>query len=240
MLGRKSKLSKKDKATSQLQASGVYSIGHGPHPYIVEDETVEAVKKKKIYGFWAGVWYTTVLSILLFWLPPFGQMIAGYVGGRKAGTPRKGMVAAFAPMSFIFLLFMLRYMGHFVTEIDVFLGLPGQGAAWLGENLPIFGPIIDFMAQYTQAFVSAMWTYEFFIYPYVLTVIFGYIGGILSLQRQKELETEGKEHPFVPLTIVNQPIGPQPQAAATGETPVIMGKVPDDWKVKKDKKKGKW
>ncbi len=236
MLGRKNKLSKKDRITKQLQDGGVYSMGHGPHPYIVENETVEAVEKKKIYGFWAGVWYTTVLSVLLFWLPPFGQMMAGYVGGRKAGTPQKGMIAALAPMSFIFLLFMLRQMGQFVTEIDLFLGLPGQGAAWMGENLPIFGPIIDFMAQYTHTFVSAMWSQEFFIYPYVLTVIFGYIGGILSLQRQRELESEGKEHPFVPLTIINQ----QPTAAGSGETPVIMGKVPDDWHVKKDKKKGKW
>ncbi len=249
MLGRKSKLSKRDSTTKQLQASGAYSMGHGPHPYIVEQETVEAVKEKKIYSFWAGVWYTTVLSILLFWLPPFGQMIAGYVGGRKAGSPRKGMIAALAPMSFIFLLFIMRHFEGFVTEIDWFLGLPGQGAEWLGTNLPIFGPIIEFMAHYTQTFVSTMWTYEFFIYPYVLTVIFGYVGGILSLQRQRELKSEGKEHPFVPLTIINQQ--PVAQAAAgNGQAPllsnngskaaVIMGKVPKDWKVKKDKKKGKW
>ena len=150
------------------------------------------------------------------------------------------MVAAFAPMSFIFLLFIMRHFEGFVTEIDWFLGLPGLGAEWIGTNLPIFGPIIEFMAQYTQTFVSAMWTYEFFIYPYVLTVIFGYVGGILSLQRQRELKSEGKEHPFVPLTIINQQ--PVAQAAGGGETPpaVIMGKVPKDWKVKKDKKKGKW
>ena len=82
----------------------------------------------------------------------------------------------------------------------------------------------------------------------MLTVIFGYVGGILSLQRQRELKSEGKEHPFVPLTIINQQ--PTAQASGGGETPllsnygskaaVVMGKVPDDWKVKKDKKKGKW
>ena len=236
MLGRKSKLSKRDSTTKQLQSSGVYSMGHGPHPYIVEEETVEAVKEKKIYGFWTGVWYTTILSILLFWLPPFGQMIAGYVGGRKAGNPRSGTLAALAPMSFIFLLFLMRYMGNFVTEIDWFLGLPGQGAEWMGTNLPIFGPIIEFMAHYTQTFVSTMWSHEFFIYPYVLTVIFGYVGGILSLQHQKELKSEGKEHPFVPLTIINQ----QPTAQATGSGEVIVGSVPGDWQVNKDKKKGKW
>ncbi len=248
LLGRKSKLSKRDSTTKQLQNSGVYSMGHGQHPYIVEEETVEAVKEKKIYGFWAGVWYTTIISILLFWLPPFGQMIAGYVGGRKAGNPRIGLLAAMAPMSLIFLLFLMRYMGNYVTEIDWFLGLPGQGAEWFGTNLPIIGPIIEFMAHYTQTFVSAMWTYEFFIYPYVLTVIFGYVGGILSQQRQKELQAEGKDHPFLPLTIINQqPMAQaQPDIAGAGDSPVkgnpsvIMGKVPKNWDMKKDKKKGKW
>jgi len=238
MLGRKDRLSRRDNTTRQLQASGVYSMGHGPHPYIVDDNTVEAVKEKKIYGFWAGVWYTTVLSILLFWLPPFGQMIAGYVGGRKGGTPRKGMIAAFAPMSLIFLLFLLRYMGNFVVEIDWLLALPGLGAEWMGVNLPVFGPVIEFISGYAHTFVSLMWFGDFFIYPYVLTVIFGYVGGILSLQHQRELELQGKDHPFVPFTFVN----PQPlaQVSDSGQTPIIMGKIPDGWNMKKDRKKGKW
>jgi len=231
----------RDKTSKQLQSGGVYSIGHGPHPYIVENETVEAVKEKKIYSFWSGVWYTSVLSILLFWLPPFGQMIAGYVGGRKAGAPWRGLAAAFAPMSFIFILFMLKYMGNFVAEIDWFLSLPGQGAEWMGANLPVMGPAIEFFSHYTQTLVSATWSYEYLIYPYALTVIFGYVGGALSLQHQRELEAQGKDHPFVPLAVVNQPgTQPQPSAAGTGETPVVMGKIPDDWRMRKDKKKGKW
>lgn len=242
MFGRKRKMNSSDEVTRQLQASGVYSIGRGPHPYIVEPETVEAVTEKKIYGFWAGVWYTTVLSIMLFWLPPLGQMIAGYVGGRKAGTPRKGMMAALAPMSLIFLLFMLRHMGSFVMEIDWFLGLPGQGAEWMAANLPVFGPIVEFMVDYAHTFINAMWSGEFFVYPYILTVIFGYVGGILSLQHQRELEAQGRQHPFLPLTIINQSTSPQarPDAAGSGDAPVVMGKIPDDWHMKKDRKKGKW
>ncbi|MDO9538245.1 MAG: hypothetical protein Q7J68_07995 [Thermoplasmata archaeon] len=252
MFGKK-KLSGQDKTTKQLQSAGVYSLGQAPHPFVVENETVEAVKTKKIYSFWSGVWYTSILSILLFWIPPFGQMIAGYVGGRKAGNPRLGMLAALAPMTIIFLLFFLRYAGQFVTEIDWFLDLPGSGAEFMSTNLPIFGPVIGFMANYVETFVSAMWSHEFFIYPYVLTVIFGYVGGILSLQHRRELEAEGKDHPFMPIAFLpaqsmGSPIQPiledapptMPSKVSEPEPEVEMGNVPKDWKLKKNKHKGKW
>jgi hypothetical protein len=254
MFGRKNKLAGQDKATKQLQSSGVYSLGHGPHPFIVQNETVEAVKTKKIYNFWSGVWYTTILSILLFWLPPFGQMIAGYVGGRKTGSPWKGALAALVPMSLIFLLFTLRYMGNFVGEIDWFLGLPVSSAVYVSTSLPVFGPVLGFMSSYIDTFITTLWSHEFVIYPYVLTIIFGYVGGILSLQRRREMEADGRDHPFIPISVVHHggPIpfdeqAPEQKAAAqeepqqrTDDPPVVKGKVPKGWKVKKDNKKGKW
>ena len=68
------------------------------------------------------------------------------------------------------------------------------------------------------------------------------MGGILSLQRQRELEAEGKDHPFIPIVAA-----PQEAVAVEGEeppekeeVPVVMGKIPDGWSMKKDKKKGRW
>lgn len=37
------------------------------------------------------------LAILLFWLPVLGPIIAGFVGGRKAGGPGAAFVAAILP-----------------------------------------------------------------------------------------------------------------------------------------------
>lgn len=37
------------------------------------------------------------LSLLLFWLPTFGPLIAGLVGGRKAGSVGRALVAVFVP-----------------------------------------------------------------------------------------------------------------------------------------------
>lgn len=38
-----------------------------------------------------------VLSILLFWLPILGPFIAGFVGGRAAGSLSNAMLAVFLP-----------------------------------------------------------------------------------------------------------------------------------------------
>ncbi len=37
------------------------------------------------------------LGLLLFWLPVFGPLIAGFVGGLKAGSIRAAIVAVFLP-----------------------------------------------------------------------------------------------------------------------------------------------
>jgi hypothetical protein len=251
MFGRKDKLAKQDKATRELQAGGVYSLGRGPHPYVLEPRTTEAIKKKKIYGFWPGVWYVTVLSLLLFWIPPFGQMIAGYVGGRKAGTPTKGLVAAFVPVSFLFFLFVLVTMGVMVEEIGWVFGLPLAGATFMATNLPVVGSFVEFGTVYIQTFVDALWSGLPFISPYILTVLFGYVGGILSLQHQREVD-EGEHSQFVPLLPVEQtpqptevqpqpmPAAPQPQPTEERAVPLVMGKKPEGWDMKRDKKRPKW
>lgn len=44
------------------------------------------------------------LSILLAWLPLLGGLIAGFVGGRKAGTVPAAIVAVIAPGILLFLI----------------------------------------------------------------------------------------------------------------------------------------
>lgn len=44
----------------------------------------------------AMIWMA-VLSLLLFWLPLLGPLIAGFVGGRAAGSASRGLLAAVLP-----------------------------------------------------------------------------------------------------------------------------------------------
>lgn len=61
-----------------------------------------------------------VLSVLLFWLPFLGPFIAGFVGGRKAGSFGNAMLAVFLPaLIFAACLFFFA---------SVLTGLPLLGA----------------------------------------------------------------------------------------------------------------
>ena len=45
----------------------------------------------------SGVFWMFLISILLFWLPFVGPLIAGVVGGKKAGNVENALMAVFLP-----------------------------------------------------------------------------------------------------------------------------------------------
>ncbi|MCW8963407.1 MAG: hypothetical protein OQL16_06375, partial [Gammaproteobacteria bacterium] len=51
-----------------------------------------------------GSIWMVVLSILLFWLPVFGPLLAGFVGGKSAGGIGGGIMAVFLPAIVMVLL----------------------------------------------------------------------------------------------------------------------------------------
>lgn len=57
-----------------------------------------------------------VLSILLFWLPILGPLIAGFVGGRKAGSVGNAILAVILP-GLVFGVILFFFTG-------LLLGLP--------------------------------------------------------------------------------------------------------------------
>ena len=65
-----------------------------------DDEEAKKFEGPVVYSFWSAVKYTFTLSLLLWWLPIFGQMIAGYVGGRRAGVALEGHARRTGPGRF--------------------------------------------------------------------------------------------------------------------------------------------
>ena len=70
-----------------------------------------------------------VLSILLFWLPVAGPLIAGFVGGRKAGNIGNAILAVILPA----ILFgaVLFFLGSVLTGVPLLGLIAGAGGAIL-------------------------------------------------------------------------------------------------------------
>lgn len=78
--------------------------------------------------------WMTLLSVLLFWLPLFGSLIAGVVGGKKAGGLGKAVMAVFLPA--------------------VILGLGLFFASSALSGLPVVGGVIAGLGGITLAMIN--------------------------------------------------------------------------------------
>jgi hypothetical protein len=152
------------------------------------NEGKKVKKARKAYSIWSAMKYTMILSILLWWLPVFGQMIAGYIGGRKAGSPWRGLIAAIMPV--IALFAVITTLDYVFTQ-----NLYGSGTtttsllAGFTAGMPIIGPYLDFSREYVAKFIDSLaGTSPYGLNSYVITLAFAYIGGILADQTRREIE----------------------------------------------------
>ena len=185
-LRRKDGKAPQDQTTKSLVSQGVYRID------VQDNELGHFHRHHAAFSFWSGVRYTFILSALLWWLPTVGQMIAGYVGGRRTGAPWKGALAAIIPLAFIFGIAFAAERGYLGLSTDFFGALPGGIVNSVSGNLPAVAPYVDFIVQYIAAFVTAMrTTLSMGSNGYLVTIVFAYIGGVMAEQARREVSSSG-------------------------------------------------
>lgn len=181
---KKKRQARVDPTTKKLIERGVMSLPHDEGIYQAHRK-----REKTPFSFWSGVKYVTILSVLLWWIPTLGQMIAGYIGGRKTASPWKGVLAASIPVAMIFAFSFMASSGVLTQEIHFVASLPAMGATSLAEAIPVLEPYIHFTMAYLAAFVAALGaTFSVGLNGYLVTIIFAYIGGIVGQQVKRELE----------------------------------------------------
>ncbi|MCH7474360.1 MAG: hypothetical protein IIA27_06780 [Gemmatimonadetes bacterium] len=65
----------------------------------------------------AAMAWILALSALLFWLPILGSLIAGYVGGSKAGSVGRAVAAVFLPGAIVWIATIL--LGGLLASIPI-------------------------------------------------------------------------------------------------------------------------
>jgi hypothetical protein len=95
-----------------------------------------ANKRKGSVG--SAIFWMFLISLLLFWLPVIGPLIAGIVGGKKAGGVGFAIVAVFLPgIVFGVILFALASS---LTGIPLFGAIAGAGG--FASSLVHIGPLL--------------------------------------------------------------------------------------------------
>ncbi|MBS3817428.1 MAG: hypothetical protein KGY76_07695 [Candidatus Thermoplasmatota archaeon] len=180
-LGRKKE---KDSATRKLENEGLLGF---------KSKRKRRINKEKIkefgritYDFWSGVKYIVVLSALLWWIPLFGPMLAGYIGGRRTGGPKKGLAASILSLFIIGFIYFVLVQGFLSVQFSNFFSYVTTGVVAV-ESHSLAGPYLEFLRLYWNEFFTKITIgIPFGANSYVLTIIFAYIGGVISFEKRKE------------------------------------------------------
>ena len=145
------------------------------------------------YDFWSGVKYILILSALLWWLPLFGPILSGYVGGRRTGGPNKGLVAAILALGLVGAVHYAFTQALIPASIMTLLEMPSSVLASAYQR-PLLAPYVRFLQLYWSAFFTEiLGGLPFSPNSYILTIIFAYVGGVISEDKKREIsEAEGK------------------------------------------------
>ena len=165
--------------------------GHGnPNAYRVEvdGESRKMRGEGPPFSFWSSARIILILSFLLWWIQPAGPMIAGYVGGRRSGSPMKGVFAAILPVIVVLIANTAYVKGVGSTQIDLVASLPQAVAGGASSILPFLTPYKEFLVGYMTGFVRALQsTFGMGTNGYLMVIIFAYIGGLIADQTRREL-----------------------------------------------------
>ncbi len=91
----------------------------------------------------AGALWMLFLGVLLFWLPFFGPLLAGLVGGKRAGGVLPAMVAAFLPgvVTGIALFFLATLLSG-MPIVGVLAGMGGLALSMFHVGPLLLGAIL--------------------------------------------------------------------------------------------------
>lgn len=171
-----------DPTTNKLLKKGVYNFDNGE--YVDDDRHISFFERNMV----VGMWYVFILSVLLWWLPVFGQMIAGYLGGRKAGTSIRGVFVTLIPCFIIIILLVLIDVG-LLPSLGGLAAIPSSLIGGVGSVSPQAGAYIAGIYNSLLALMGLNGN------GIIVIMVFGLIGGMMADMNKKEVaQATGNSH----------------------------------------------
>jgi len=151
-----------------------------------KDTGAEEKKESLFSNIFSAIRYTFLISLLLWWLPIIGQAFAGYVGGRIAGTPARGMAATLIVALGLIGLMLVLSSGA-IGGLDFLNTDPKVIIQNVGMDFPLLGTLLMYIMMFIQGFFAFFGgTTSMAVNIYIITVVFGLIGGLLAERHTKE------------------------------------------------------
>ncbi len=140
--------------------------------------------QSSVYDTRSGTLLTIVLLFVLGWIPMIGQMVSGFVGGRRAGSPMRGLIASFTGTIVVLSILFIAVEGLRAIN-SALINDPEGEIATIAASYPLLEQLMNLALSYARdLFGSADFTVNYS--TYMITIPFGIIGGIFANQAQKE------------------------------------------------------
>ncbi len=210
---------KSDEITRYLLSQGVYSLKNSGDAADKNLLKLLKTNEKKVYRLWLGVFYGIILLLSLYWLPLFGPMIAGYIAGRRAGSPLKGSIAAAIIIVVFYVIQSPEVLGNIPINLQATKDSIRTAAV---SHLPWLSPAISFVVSYTTPAVSILsGQISYTPQTYTILLVFAYIGGTIASQKREEIKlmAMGRILSRIPVQPVLEPV---PHHSASSSTVRVL------------------
>jgi hypothetical protein len=137
--------------------------------------------KKYPYGMGSAVLYSSVLLATLWWIPVVGPIIVGYITGRKAGGPFRGLVAMSIPIALY--LFAVQAIARGWINLPPAMGTYLQSSIINSSDaLPYISYFLT-TVQVASNVGTEITSYLYYAPPsFFIMLSFAFIGGTVSRQ----------------------------------------------------------
>jgi len=171
------------------------------------------VNSRSFYDPKSGLFFAVLLSFFLWWIPYLGQMIPGYVCGRRAGSIKNGLISVVVASIILIIstaiisgLLSIMFMEGNTAFINTFGGMTN------GIIVGIYD-FTNYLASFATISNGGLYVN---VNAFAMLIAFGVVGGVMSDQSRKEIriivgQTMSASDPELPRSV----------RVATGETKVF-------------------